>query len=43
LPDVNVWLAFAVLGHVHHDEAKRWFDQAATDRFAFCRITEMGF
>ena len=40
LLDVNVWLAFAVEGHPHHEAAvKTW---ASLKRPAFCRITQMG-
>ena len=42
LPDVNVWIAFAVGIHVHHSVAKRWFDEVVSDGLAFCRITELG-
>jgi uncharacterized protein len=43
LPDVNVWLAIAADGHIHHREATAWFDTAASAEAAFCRITQMGF
>jgi toxin-antitoxin system PIN domain toxin len=43
LPDINVWLAIAAGGHVHHREAVTWFDTAAPASAAFCRITQMGF
>lgn len=41
LCDGNVWLALVLSKHVHHKEAKRWFegvDEAAT--VAFCRQTQ---
>ncbi len=53
LPDINVWIALAVIEHPHHARALRWFDSTAgvqsagfhsgKDRLAFCRITQMGF
>jgi len=43
LPDVNVWIALAVGGHVHHAAAKAWFEAFEDDAIAFCRITQMGF
>jgi hypothetical protein len=43
LPDVNVWIAFAWAGHVHHDIAKTWFASLDRGEAAFCRITQMGF
>ena len=42
LPDVNVWLAFAVEAHVHHREAMAWMDSLSRSEAAFCRITQMG-
>jgi len=42
LPDINVWLAFAVADHAHHQRARRyWYDEAG-DRLAFCRVTALG-
>ena len=43
LPDVNVWIALTVSGHVHHAAAKTWFDMSADDSITFCRVTQMGF
>jgi len=43
LPDINVWLAIAADGHIHHSAAMAWFDTAAPGEAAFCRITQMGF
>jgi toxin-antitoxin system PIN domain toxin len=43
LPDINVWLAIAADGHIHHTAAMAWFDTAAPAEAAFCRITQMGF
>ena len=40
LLDVNVWLAFAVEGHQHHEAAlKAW---AQLNRPSFCRLTQLG-
>src|SRR5690348_8187772 len=41
LPDVNVWLALAFDGHVHHPAAIRWFTTIEQPA-AFCRVTQMG-
>jgi len=43
LPDVNVWIALAVIEHAQHREAIRWFESAPGDTLAFCRVTQMGF
>ena len=43
LPDIDVWLAIAADGHIHHWESMPWFDTAAPAQVAFCRITQMGF
>jgi hypothetical protein len=42
LPDVNVWVALAAEGHVHHQPARVWFDGQPVASVAFCRITQMG-
>ena len=42
LPDVNVWIALAAEGHVHHLPARKWFAAQPTASVAFCRITQMG-
>jgi uncharacterized protein len=41
LPDVNVWIALAAEGHVHHVPARDWFTAQADASVAFCRITQM--
>jgi hypothetical protein len=41
-PDVNVWLALAASEHVHHDLARRWWEQESGS-IGFCRITQIGF
>src|ERR1700683_1672218 len=43
LPDINVWLAIAADGHIHHRDATAWFDAISAVEAAFCRITQMGF
>jgi toxin-antitoxin system PIN domain toxin len=43
LPDVNVWIASVVPGHVQHNSAMAWFAEAENDTVAFCRVTQMGF
>ncbi len=41
-PDVNVWIALAYEGHVHHVTARKWFEQLdAEARLCFCRITQL--
>jgi uncharacterized protein len=42
LTDVNVWLALSLIGHVHHPAARKWFDEAESDRILFCRVTQKG-
>lgn len=42
LPDVNIWIAVAAEGHVHHVPAREWFTAQADASIAFCRITQMG-
>ena len=42
LADVNVWIALAVVGHVHHSLALAWLEEPQTDRILFSRITQMG-
>ena len=43
LPDVNVWIAFAWQGHIHHEVVKPWFAALEPGHAAFCRVTQMGF
>lgn len=43
LPDVNVWLAFAVASHPHHQRAHRYWYEESSEQLAFCRITALGF
>lgn len=42
LADVNVWIALAAAGHVHHSIALAWFEEPQTSQILFCRITQMG-
>ena len=42
LPDVNVWLALLNLQHPHHGAARQYWEQAAAQRIAFCRVTMLG-
>jgi toxin-antitoxin system PIN domain toxin len=42
LADINVWLALAYDGHVHHARAQAWFDAVGVRGAAFCRITQLG-
>ena len=42
LPDVNVWIAFAWQGHIHHEIVKPWFAALEPEQAAFCRVTQMG-
>jgi toxin-antitoxin system PIN domain toxin len=43
LPDVNVWLAFSVADHVHHQRARHYWYEESGDQLAFCRVTALGF
>ena len=42
MPDVNVWIALAAEGHLHHGPARDWFAAQPDASVAFCRITQMG-
>ena len=42
LPDVNIWIALAAEGHVHHVPARDWFIAQEDASVAFCRIAQMG-
>ncbi len=43
-PDLNVWLALSVKGHVHNAQAIRWLHRVrAEDRLIFNRYTQIGF
>src|SRR5438046_2868378 len=42
-PDLNVWLAVSVDGHVHHKNCWNWLSQLNTDvRLIFSRYTQVG-
>jgi toxin-antitoxin system PIN domain toxin len=43
LVDNNVGLALAYDRHQHHALARRCFEEAVSDRFCFCRLTQLGF
>jgi uncharacterized protein len=43
LPDINVWLAFSVADHEHHQRARRYWYEESADQLAFCRVTALGF
>ncbi len=43
LADVNVWIALASVGHVHHVSARNWFEDQETALIGFCRVTQAGF
>lgn len=43
LPDINVWLAFSVADHAHHQRARHYWYEEAGDQLAFCRVTVLGF
>lgn len=41
-PDVNVWLALSVAGHVHNREAWNWFATISRhSTVVFCRFTQL--
>jgi len=42
LADLNVWVALALAGHVHHGAARIWFEEPQTRPLHFCRITQLG-
>jgi toxin-antitoxin system PIN domain toxin len=43
LPDINVWLAFSVEAHPHHQRARHYWYEESGDQLAFCRLTVLGF
>lgn len=43
LLDINVWLAMAFEAHIHHINAKTWFDDLEDNSCCFCRLTQAGF
>jgi len=42
LADVNVWIALAIVGHVHHSSALAWFEEPQINQIVFSRVTQMG-
>ena len=42
LPDLNVWLALAWDGHLHHQQALAYWEQQAAQRVLFCTVTALG-
>ena len=42
LLDVNVWLALSSEDHVHHDVARQYWENHASEEIAFCRLTMLG-
>jgi toxin-antitoxin system PIN domain toxin len=42
-PDVNVWLALAYRGHLHHPIASAWFERVEAEEAVFCRFTQLSF
>ena len=43
LLDTNVLLALAWPNHVHHSDARDWFDRKAAAQFRTCPLTQTGF
>lgn len=43
LPDVNVLMALTWSNHPRHERAHRWFAQCASDGWATCVLTQVGF
>ena len=43
LPDLNVLIALAWPTHVHHRQARRWFDACSEEGWATCPFTQSGF
>jgi uncharacterized protein len=41
-PDINVWLALASSLHIHHQQAKRWYNSLEDEDLVFCRFTQLG-
>ena len=43
-PDINVWIALTVEGHVHNEPARRWLRSVRReDRLVFSRYTQLAF
>jgi|SRR5580704_4355679 toxin-antitoxin system PIN domain toxin len=41
-PDINVWLALASSIHIHHKQAKSWYESLGDEELVFCRFTQLG-
>jgi hypothetical protein len=41
-PDVNIWVALAVMEHTHHEPAVRWWSAEKAQTIAFSRFTQIG-
>jgi uncharacterized protein len=41
LADANVWLAVVFSDHLHHPQAKTWFEVQGDAGCGFCRVTQM--
>lgn len=39
--DSNVWIALCVSRHIHSERARSWFDEARSEEFFFCRLTQL--
>jgi uncharacterized protein len=42
LPDVSLWLPLADAGHAQHARARKYWEEEASGRIRFCRITMLG-
>jgi hypothetical protein len=41
-PDINVWLALVLEGHVHREAATKWWRSTDSETLAFNRLTQIG-
>ncbi len=41
-PDLNLWLALSVEGHIHNEPAWRWLRSQSESRLIFSRFTQIG-
>jgi uncharacterized protein len=39
--DANVWLALLWSRHIHSETATHWFEASSSERFFFCRFTQL--
>ena len=42
LLDVNVWLALMDVNHVHHERARRYWQEESRPSVGFCRVSMLG-